>query len=66
MSAQPLQLHEAEAMKSDPDIVSNVIKSYELMLDFYGMQLQSTETGLLKRTDEDKKWCERYRNLTRE
>ncbi|EKM51744.1 uncharacterized protein PHACADRAFT_262059 [Phanerochaete carnosa HHB-10118-sp] len=63
--AQPLQVHEAAAMKANPDVVSRVVNSYELMLDFYGMHLQSTETGLLVRAGPAQKWCDRYRNLAR-
>ena len=64
--AQPLQRHEIEAMVADPDIIDRVIKSYRLMLDFYGMQLVSTETGLLSRSEPRKRCYERYNNLQRE
>ncbi|GJE88832.1 opioid growth factor receptor conserved region-domain-containing protein [Phanerochaete sordida] len=64
--AQPLQTHERDAMKSDPDVVARVVKSYELMLDFYGMKLLSQETGLLARvTEPELQWLSRYRNLVR-
>lgn len=63
MYASPLQPHEVEAMKADPDIISRLIKSYELMLDFYGMRLLSIETGLLSRTEPTRIWTGRYRNL---
>lgn len=62
--SQPLQRHEAEAMKADETIVERVLRSYRLMLDFYGMSLEDSETGLLARSD--KNYKDRYRNLTRE
>ncbi|EPS97072.1 hypothetical protein FOMPIDRAFT_1032136 [Fomitopsis schrenkii] len=61
--SQPLQRHEAEAMKADETIVERVLRSYRLMLDFYGMSLEDSETGLLARSD--KNYKDRYRNLTR-
>ncbi|OSX59953.1 hypothetical protein POSPLADRAFT_1183676 [Postia placenta MAD-698-R-SB12] len=61
--SQPLQKHEIAAMRSDPEIVNRVCRSYELMLDFYGMRLDDKETGLLARSPANYK--ERYRNLVR-
>ncbi|KAL1743171.1 opioid growth factor receptor conserved region-domain-containing protein [Schizophyllum fasciatum] len=63
--AQPLQRHELEAMKADSDIVDRLIKSYKLMLDFYGMRLVSEETGLLDRALPPRNHEARYRNLVR-
>jgi hypothetical protein len=37
--AQPLQKHEAEAITNDPQMKARAIKSYQLMLDFYGMKM---------------------------
>lgn len=65
MQSQPLQRHEIVAMKSSPDVKSRVLKSYRLMLDFYGMNLDSSETGLLSHVKPDAKRQERYRNLSR-
>lgn len=62
--SQPLQRHEAEAMKADETVVERVLRSYRLMLDFYGMRLEDSETGLLARAD--KNYKDRYRNLARE
>jgi hypothetical protein len=64
--AQPLQRHEREVMKADPEVVKRVIASYRLMLDFYGMQLLSEETGLLDRQSAPRNYAHRYRNLIRE
>lgn len=61
--SQPLQLHEIQTMKADPVIIERIIRSYELMLDFYGMQLESAESGLLKRSDNYKG---QYTNLMRQ
>ena len=62
--SQPLQRHEVEAMKADDTIVERVLRSYRLMLDFYGMRLEDSETGSLARSD--KNYKDRYRNLARE
>ena len=43
--AQQLQLHEAKAISEDSKLQGRIIKSYELMLDFYGMRLIDTTTG---------------------
>lgn len=44
--AQRLQLHEAKAIAADPVLQGRIIKSYELMLDFYGMKLTDRATGI--------------------
>lgn len=59
--AQVLQLHEIEAIKKDPDAFKRVRRSYEMMLDFYGMKLVNEE-GKIERAEN---WEERYRNLNR-
>ena len=64
--SQPLQTHEIESMKADPIILERVIKSYQLMLDFYGMHLVSKETGLVERALPPRCFAPRYRNLVRE
>jgi hypothetical protein len=64
--SQPLQTHEIESMKADPIILERVIKSYQLMLDFYGMHLISKETGLVGRALPPQNFAPRYRNLVRE
>jgi len=63
--SQPLQTHEIESMKADPIIIERVIKSYQLMLDFYGMHLVSKETGLVSRALPPRYFAPRYRNLVR-
>lgn len=63
--SQPLQLHEIQAMKSNPVIIERVIQSYRLMLDFYGMRLISAESGLVDRVLPPRNFETRYRNLVR-
>ncbi|KAH8104730.1 opioid growth factor receptor conserved domain-containing protein [Cristinia sonorae] len=63
--SQPLQQHEVDAMKANKEIVARVLRSYRLMLDFYGMDLISAKTGLLKRVEPAEKNETRYRNLVR-
>ncbi|KAF7985598.1 hypothetical protein HWV62_3899 [Athelia sp. TMB] len=60
--AQPLQVHEITKMKADHGVIKRLIKSYRLMLDFYGMQLESEETGLIARSSN---YAPRYRNFIR-
>lgn len=60
--AAPLQRDEIDRMKAEPHILQRILASYRLMLNFYGMELVSEETGLLKRTEN---FAERYRNLSR-
>uniref|UniRef100_A0A087XKF9 Opioid growth factor receptor 2 n=1 Tax=Poecilia formosa TaxID=48698 RepID=A0A087XKF9_POEFO len=38
----------------------NLLKSYELMLDFYGIKLENEETGKVARADH---WSDRFQNL---
>ncbi len=59
-AAQILQIHEAEAMEESEEIRARVLKSYEIMLDFYGFRLISSQTGELDRSSG---WSDRLRNL---
>ncbi|KDQ62508.1 hypothetical protein JAAARDRAFT_170933 [Jaapia argillacea MUCL 33604] len=63
--SQPLQRHEIQTMRSDPAITSRVLQSYSLMLDFYGMRLESSETGRLERSLPPRNYEGRYKNLVR-
>ncbi len=58
--AQPLQAHEVAAMKASELIVERVVRSYELMLDFYGMRLADRTSGRLDRADN---YLARYSHL---
>lgn len=61
--AQPLQPHEIQKMTADATVIKRLIQSYELMLDFYGMQLVSSDTGLVARSAG---YTIRYKNLLRQ
>jgi hypothetical protein len=58
--SQALQPHEITSMRSSAEIMARIMKSYEMMLDFYGMRLVSAETGLLDRSEG---FPDRYDNL---
>ncbi|CCO31364.1 Opioid growth factor receptor Short=OGFr [Rhizoctonia solani AG-1 IB] len=62
MLAHPLTEYEIEEITSSPTILLRVRRAYELMLDFYGMKLLDTESGLIGRKEDG--WEERYHNLT--
>lgn len=49
MSSQPFSMHESELFRRDPAILRRVLKSYELMLDFYGLVLLNENTGQIAR-----------------
>ncbi|KAF5311698.1 hypothetical protein D9611_009418 [Ephemerocybe angulata] len=63
--SQPLQGHEIEAMKADPEVIKRIVTSYKLMLDFYGMRLISEDSGLVGRSSPPRDFAKRYRNLVR-
>jgi len=58
--SQKLQFHEIEAIKADPECLARLVRSYELMLDFYGIKLKNNTTGELERADN---WKGRYAHL---
>lgn len=64
--SQPLQPHEIEGMSANTEIIERVVRSYEMMLDFYGMRLLSRETGLLGRSLPPRDYESRYKNLVSE
>ena len=53
--------NEAEQFKNSPEMQANLIKSYELMLDFYGFVLKDKQTGEVIRSQDYKS---RFRNLS--
>ena len=61
--SQPLQRHEIEKMKDDPEIIQRIIISYELILDFYGFRLLDQETGLLDTVLPPKNAPSRFKHL---
>eukprot|EP01114_Cavostelium_apophysatum_P010669 TRINITY_DN2472_c0_g1_i1.p2 TRINITY_DN2472_c0_g1~~TRINITY_DN2472_c0_g1_i1.p2 ORF type:complete len:303 (-),score=73.20 TRINITY_DN2472_c0_g1_i1:1210-2118(-) len=60
--AEQLQLHEAKAIREDPVLTNRVIRSYEMMLDFYGMRLVDRTTGQIERASN---YRDRYQHLNR-
>lgn len=58
--AQELMLHEAKALCESPECMARLRKSYEMMLDFYGLKLVDATTGDVARHD-DYRVC--YQNL---
>lgn len=58
--AQELQLHEVEAIWTDEKAMERLKKSYEMMLNFYGICLLNDKTGELERAQN---WKERFRHL---
>jgi len=58
--SQPLQLREIHAMSTSPVILERIRTSYLIMLDFYGMEIQDSDTGLLRRSTS---YHDRYRHL---
>ncbi|CAF0756255.1 unnamed protein product [Adineta ricciae] len=61
-SAQPLQKHEIEAIKSDPKALKRLLESYRMMLGFYGFELVDEQSGQIRRLRGDN-YKSRFRNL---
>jgi len=59
--AQPLSKYESELFKKDSELQKKFIKSYKLILDFYGMKLIDEKTGKINRNENNYK--HRYYNL---
>jgi len=59
-SSEELQPHEIQIIRNDPTCQARVIKSLELMLDFYGFVLKNPQTGELERSSN---YIGRFRNL---
>ena len=57
--SQILQLHELDTLKKDERAIRLLLKSYEMMLNFYGMKFKSNSRIEIIRADNYK---ERYRN----
>jgi len=60
--AEPLQKHEIESIKKDKKALERILKSYELMLNFYGFKLIDKTTGEIRRLPEGA-YRDRFRNL---
>lgn len=61
--ADPLQKWEADKIAADPTLQGRIIKSYQLLLNFYGMRLYDEKTGDIRRNE--KNFEARYDNLER-
>jgi len=60
----PLDHDEAKLMRQSSIIADRFVKSYELILNFFGMELNN-KTGAVRRHHDEKFWNERYKNLER-
>ncbi|XP_064601568.1 opioid growth factor receptor-like protein 1 [Liolophura sinensis] len=58
--SQELQLHEVEKILADEKAKERFLKSYKMMLDFYGMKLKDEETGEVCRSEN---WEDRFKHL---
>ncbi|CAF96845.1 unnamed protein product, partial [Tetraodon nigroviridis] len=58
--APPLTRQEIRAFLGSDLAKRNLLKSYKLMLDFYGIRLENERTGAVKRAPN---WAERFQNL---
>ncbi|XP_056405246.1 opioid growth factor receptor-like isoform X2 [Hyla sarda] len=59
-SATPLTMDEIQMMRKDREVVRRFLNAYKLMLGFYGIELQDSDTGKLQKA---KNWKERFHNL---
>ncbi|KAM5245928.1 opioid growth factor receptor [Ctenodactylus gundi] len=58
--AKPLTLKEVEAFKSSEEVRERLVRAYELMLGFYGIQLENRDTGAVRRAQN---YHKRFQNL---
>ncbi|XP_047398115.1 opioid growth factor receptor [Sciurus carolinensis] len=58
--AKPLTLKEVQAFKSSEEVKERFVQAYELMLGFYGIQLQDRNTGAVCRAQN---YHSRFQNL---
>ncbi|GAA5880140.1 hypothetical protein JCM3774_004162 [Rhodotorula dairenensis] len=66
--AQPLQPHEVQGIKADPEAMARLLESYRIMLAFYGLRLVNETTGELALADtvparSPASYLRRFRNL---
>lgn len=60
VQAQELQPHEAKAISSNPETRERFLRSYEMMLYFYGIKLTNKSTGEVGRAEN---WRTRFKHL---
>ncbi|XP_004620295.1 opioid growth factor receptor isoform X2 [Sorex araneus] len=58
--AKPLTLQEIQAFRSCPEVQGRLVRAYELMLGFYGIRLEDSRTGRLRRAHN---YLSRFQNL---
>uniref|UniRef100_A0A8D2HDJ1 Opioid growth factor receptor n=1 Tax=Urocitellus parryii TaxID=9999 RepID=A0A8D2HDJ1_UROPR len=58
--AKPLTLKEVQAFKSSKEVRERLVRAYELMLGFYGIQLKDRDTGAVCRAQN---YHSRFQNL---
>ncbi|KAM3621394.1 uncharacterized protein V6R79_010702 [Siganus canaliculatus] len=58
--ASPLTKEEMKCFLKDSKAMANLVKSYKLMLDFYGVELYDEIKGTVRRTSN---WTDRFNNL---
>jgi hypothetical protein len=59
--AQPLTKYETEIFSNNKEMLNRLIKSYEIMLDFYGCEFENGNPCKIKRNEDN--YRERYHNL---
>ncbi|KAK1799557.1 hypothetical protein P4O66_000438 [Electrophorus voltai] len=60
--AYPLTAKEIKLFREDKDVKERLLKSYKLMLDFYGIKLVDEESGEVTRAEN---WEKQFENLNR-
>ncbi|TRY58214.1 hypothetical protein DNTS_008558, partial [Danionella cerebrum] len=60
--AEVLTKKEIQLFREDKEAKRKLVKSYEVMLDFYGIRLRNKDTGEVERSS---RWKERFDNLNR-
>ncbi|XP_053530040.1 opioid growth factor receptor isoform X2 [Ictalurus punctatus] len=61
-ASRELSLKEIKLFRTDEEVQRRLLTSYKLMLDFYGIELVSEDSGEVKRA---KNWKEQFANLNR-
>ncbi|XP_027032176.2 opioid growth factor receptor-like protein 1 isoform X2 [Tachysurus fulvidraco] len=61
-ASRELSRTEIKLFHADEEVKKRLLKSYKLMLDFYGIELVNEKTGEVKRAQN---WRERFKNLNR-
>lgn len=59
--SHPLQLHELETMRSDSSTKEKLLKSFQMMLKFYGSKLSDEDGTVIRKRNHE--W--HYKNLNR-